>query len=233
MAIVEFMCGRYTLYNTKQIPKRFGTRPPPESYQLHDSYNVAPGQMLPVIIQTDHGRSIEIMQWGLVPSWAKDPHIGYRMINARAENVFEKPAWRSPARRHRCLVPASGFYEWRERPGGGAKQPFYIFPKGEEMLAFAGIYDTWHDDADDERWTYAIITTAPNDKLKTIHDRMPVILHPSDWATWLDPALQESGPLMELLKPYDDGSLELYEVSTDVNAVTNNDSYLVYPLHPV
>jgi putative SOS response-associated peptidase YedK len=172
------------------------------------------------------------MKWGLVPTWARDENIGYRMINARAEGIFDKPAWRGPIRRHRCLVPASGFYEWQEQPNRSAKQPYYIFPNGEEMFAFAGIYEVRTDDEGGELWTYAIVTTKPNAEMAELHDRMPVILHPEDWDTWLDPSLQDEGPLMELLKPYD-GDLELYEVSTDVNATYNNDRHLVYPLHPV
>lgn len=225
------MCGRYALYNTRELPKRFGTRPPPKSFRLRDSYNVAPGQMLPVVAQTGRGKTIEIMKWGLVPTWAKDPNIGYRMINARAEGVFDKPAWRGPARHHRCLVPASGFYEWQERPGERSKQPFYIFPKGEEQFAFAGLYDTWSNDEGDELWTYAIITTGANKQMTPIHDRMPVILDEHDWDAWIDPQIQERDPLEELLRPYPSGELEMYPVSADVNAVQHNDRHLVQPVH--
>jgi len=223
------MCGRYALFRTGELVKRFKTRPPPS--KLRDSYNVAPGQMLPVVVEEDQTRAVEFMKWGLVPMWAKDPNIGYRMINARAEGIFEKPAWRGPIRRHRCLVPANGFYEWKVRPGERTKQPFFIHPKDQGLFSFAGIYDIWHNAEGDELLTYAIVTTTPNKEMATLHDRMPVILHPDDWDMWLDPALQGRDALESPLRPYQDDGLEMYEVSTDVNTVKNNEGYLVRPVH--
>jgi len=226
------MCGRYTLYKTSEIAERFATRPP--AFKLHDSYNVAPGQMLPVVIQSELGRTVEVMKWGLVPFWAKDPKIGYKMINARAEGIFDKPSWRGPIKYRRCLVPATGFYEWKRQAGEKAGQPFFIHPLDlgdQELFAFAGIYDTWHGTLGNELWSYSIITTAPNAEMSKIHDRMPVILHPDDWDTWLSPSLDDRGVLETLLRPYEDGKLEMYEVSSDVNAVKNNDNYLVYPIN--
>lgn len=222
------MCGRYTLYKTPGLAKRFKTRP--SAFELHDSYNVAPGQFLPVIMESEYGRTIELMKWGLVPMWAKDPAIGYRMINARAESIFDKPAWRGPVTYHRCLVPATGFYEWKRVSGRRTKQPYFVHPKDQELFAFAGIFDTWHDQFGNELWTYAIVTTNANQEMAAIHDRMPVILHPEDWDSWLSSSLQDQGALEALLRPYEDGSLDMYEVSSDVNVVQNNDDYLIYPL---
>ncbi len=218
------------MYDASVIPERFQTRALPESYHLHDSYNVSPGQMLPVIVQTDYGRTIEIMKWGFVPVWAHNQDTAYRMINARAENIFDKPAWRGPIKHHRCLVPASGFYEWLGRPKVHAKRPFYIFPKDGKLLAFAGVYDTWHNDAGDEVWSYAIVTTQASATVAIVHDRMPVILSPAHWRIWLNGTVQDRGTLMALLQPYSNSKLALYEVSTDVNVVKNNDRHLVYPL---
>jgi putative SOS response-associated peptidase YedK len=224
------MCGRYTLYKTSELEKRFKTRPP--AFTLHDSYNVAPGQMLPVIIQSEHGRTIEPMKWGLVPMWAKDINIGYKMINAREDGIFDKPAWRGPIRHHRCLVPATGFYEWKHLDGKKTKQPYFIKPKDQELFAFAGIFDVWHDKVTgSELWSYSIITTEPNKEMTAIHDRMPVILHPDDWDVWLSPSLDDRGAIEALLRPYGDGTLEMYEVSSDVNIVKNNDNKLIYPLN--
>lgn len=223
------MCGRYTLFKTSELEKRFNTRPP--AFELHDSYSVAPGQILPVIMQSEHGRTLEPMKWGLIPQWAKDPNIGYKMINARAEGIFDKPAWRGPIKYRRCLVPATGFYEWKRESGERTKQPYFIRPKDQELFAFAGIYETWHDATGNEIWSFSIITTEPNADMMVVHDRMPVILHPDDWDNWLEPSLQERGPIEELMRPYEDGELEIYEVSRDVNVVKNNEQKLIYPIN--
>lgn len=227
-AYAEAMCGRYTLYKTAQLAERFQT--PRPAFVLKDSYNVAPGQFMPVIIQSEHGRTIEVMKWGLVPSWAKDMNIGYKMINARAESVFEKPAWRGPIKYRRCLVPATGFYEWQRLAEPRTKQPYFIHPKDRELFAFAGMYDVWHDHMGNELWSFTILTTGPNTEMASLHDRMPVILQHEDEAHWLDDTLPQEA-IQELLRPLPDNSLEMYPVSTDVNVVKNNENYLVYPIN--
>ncbi len=222
------MCGRYALYSTNELEQRFHTEPP--TFALRDSYNIAPGQTQPVILTQDDGRVLANMKWGLVPSWARDPHIGYKMINARAEGLFDKPSWRGPAAHHRCLIPASGFFEWRPATANRPKQPFFVRPTDQTQFAFAGLYSHWHPGETDELTTYTIATTMPNRDMAAIHDRMPVILHPDDWDIWLDPKLTDRELISELLRPYDDGQLTLYVVSSDVNAVQHNSSYLVQPI---
>lgn len=227
------MCGRYTLHQTTEnIAKRFKVKVPK---QVAANYNVAPGQMMPVITENESGRQLEIMKWGLVPVWAKDPKIGYRLINARADGIFDKPSWRTAIKRRRCLVPADGFYEWKKDQDQTAKktvkQPFYIHPKQTELFAFAGIWESWKDAEGMEMRTYSIITTEPNKEMASIHDRMPVILEPDQEADWLDPANDGDRSAIEsMLDPYHDNGLDIYEVSSDVNSPRNNDAHLIYAL---
>jgi len=230
------MCGRYVIYETTSLAKRFGTAA--SMFKLSDSYNVAPGEFMPVIIETQQQarqvRTIELMKWGLVPQWAKEPGIGYKMINTRAETAFDKPSWRGPIKHHRCLIPAHGFYEWQRTGAAGAKatkQPYYIHPTDQELFAFAGLYDTWHDTAGNELWTFSICTTAANGDMSPIHDRMPVILSPDEEAAWLDPARQLRHDIEPLLHPYPEGHLTMHPVSTDVNVVRNDEERLIYPLN--
>jgi len=225
------MCGRYTLHQkTKDIAKRFNVAAPQD---IHDNFNVAPGQIMPIITQTESGRQLELMKWGLVPVWAKDPKIGYKLINARAETMFEKPMWRNAIRKRRCLVPADGFYEWKKltEDKKARKRPYYIHPKQTDLFAFAGIWESWHDAEGLEWKTYSIITTEPNKEMAKIHDRMPVILHKEDEPAWLDPGHNDDQSAIEpLLLPYHDDGLDLYEVSADVNSPRNNDEHLIYAL---
>ncbi len=192
---------------------------------------------MPVIIQNDSGRHIELMKWGLIPVWAKDPKIGYKLINARDDGIFEKPMWRSVIKRKRAIIPADGFYEWKKLPDPKAKDkivkhPFYIKPKNTDLFGFAGIWEVWRD-AEGKQWpTYSIITTDPNKEMKNIHDRMPVILHKEDETDWLSPANNENRSAIEkLLHPYEDNGLEMFEVSSAVNITKNNDQKLIYPLN--
>jgi len=228
------MCGRYTLHHkTSNVAKHFGVTG--TLLDIPENYNAAPGQIMPVITEDDNGRRLELMKWGLVPGWAKDPRIGYKLINARAETLFDKPVWRNLIRRRRCLIPADGFYEWQKVTEGQklVKQPFYVHPKQTELFAFAGVWDAWHDVEGMEWKTYSIITTDANAEMSTVHDRMPVILHPDDEAAWLAPAHNDDRSFIDsLLHPYDDGGLEMYEVSSEVNATRNNDKMLIYPLNP-
>ena len=175
------------------------------------------------------------MRWGLVPFWAKDVKIGSRMINARAETVAEKPAFRRAFAKRRCLLPADGYYEWQSMPGA-AKQPMYITRADGRSLAFAGLYELWRDPAvgrDDEDawlWTATVITTSAPDELGMIHDRMPMIIDPASWDDWLDPANSDVADLRALLAPAAASGLTTYPVSTEVNSVRNNGPQLIEPI---
>lgn len=182
-------------------------------------------------------RELRVVRWGLVPFWAKDVKIGSRMINARAETVAEKPAFRRAFARRRCLLPADGYYEWQKLPGA-AKQPVYISPKDGRPLAFAGLYEIWRDpalageDPDSWLWTATIITTTAPDEIGEIHDRMPMIIGRDSWADWLDPAVSEVADLRALLVPAAASGLRTYPVSAQVNSVRNNGPRLIEPLAP-
>ncbi len=162
------------------------------------------------------------MHWGLVPSWAKDPSIGNKMINARAETITQKPSFRRPFERQRCLVPVDGFYEWQKVAGARVKIPTRIVMKDRCLFALAGIWDIWKKPDGGELRSFAIITTAANDLMKAIHDRMPVILAKQDWDTWLDPKCIDIPKLTGLLRSYPSDEMETYEVSTAVNSPRND-----------
>jgi putative SOS response-associated peptidase YedK len=184
-------------------------------------------------------RELRVVRWGLVPSWAKDISIGSRLINARAETVAEKPAFRRAFERRRCLLPADGYFEWQPpASGSGPKQPFYITRKDGGPLAFAGLYELWRDHQvpdDDQRawlWSATIITTSAPDELGRIHDRMPMVIDQRSWDDWLDPASSAAGALQELLAPAATSGLVSYPVSRAVNSVRNNGPQLTEPAEP-
>lgn len=166
------------------------------------------------------------MKWGLVPSWAKDEKIGYKMINARSEGIETKPSFRAAFKRHRCLVPTTGFYEWK-KVDAKMKQPYFIRLKSGEPFAFAGLWEVW---GPDNLETFTIITTENNELIEPIHTRMPVILHEKDEAVWLDPELHDADKLKELLKPYPSEEMEMYEVSTFVNSPKNESPDCIKPI---
>jgi putative SOS response-associated peptidase YedK len=180
-------------------------------------------------------RELRVMRWGLVPFWAKDIKIGSRMINARAETVAEKPAFRRAFAKRRCLLPADGYYEWMQQPGG-PKQPIYISRTDGQSLAFAGLYELWRDPAvprDDEQawlWTTTIITTSAPDELGMIHDRMPMIIDPASWTDWLNPGNRDVADLQALLTPAMVSDLTTWPVSTEVNSVRHNGPELIEPV---
>jgi putative SOS response-associated peptidase YedK len=182
-------------------------------------------------------RQLRVLRWGLVPFWAKDVKIGSRMINARAETVAEKPAFRRAFAQRRCLLPADGYYEWQKVPGA-AKQPMFITRSDGRSLAFAGLYELWRDpavpdeDAEAMLWTATIITTTAQDELGAIHDRMPMIIDPASWADWLDPANSDASDVRALLTPAAVSGLTTYAVSTAVNSVRNNGPQLIEPTDP-
>ena len=223
------MCGRYTLTtDLGAVAHRFGVRMLDEAIGTHaPRYNIAPTQAV-IVVNDDGTRHLTEMRWGLIPSWAKDPAIGNRMINARAETVATKPAFRAALRKRRCLIPADGFYEWQ--PAGRRKQPVYIALKSREPFGFAGLWESWDAPEGEEIRTCTIITTEANELLKPIHDRMPVILMREAEAVWLDPAIQEPARLLPLLTPYPAQEMEANPVSTKVNNPATDGSACIEPL---
>jgi putative SOS response-associated peptidase YedK len=266
------MCGRYASARKRiELLEEFRVERDRVPESLAPDYNVAPTKRVYAVVTRDVrpsesaegaadradgatasadgqpgvARELRVVRWGLVPFWAKDPKIGSRMINARAETVATKPAFRHAFKRRRCLLPADGYYEWQrpdgtdaDNPGkegraGGAKQPYYICRGDGGPLAFAGLYELWRDAAlpdDHERawlWTATIITTSAPDELGKIHDRMPMVIDPDRWADWLDPAADDPADVAALLAPAASSGLISYPVSTEVNSVRNNGPELI------
>jgi putative SOS response-associated peptidase YedK len=219
------MCGRYTLKTpVEKLAEEFGFDA--SSVELPPNYNVAPTQEVAAVLAENGHRRLELLRWGLIPSWADDPGIGSRMINARSETAPEKPSFRRAFRERRCLIPADGFYEWKRVNGG--KQPFYIHMKEERPFAFAGLWESWKEDGGPEVRSCAILTTRPNALAREIHDRMPVILPAGSYAAWLDPEAEKE-ELVALLAPYPEDEMEAYPVSRFVNSPQNNDPRCVEP----
>lgn len=189
------------------------------------NYNVAPMQFIPSIIEGKQGNRLGELRWGLVPSWAKEDKIGASMINARAESLPDKPAFRKLLTTRRCLIPADGFYEWQQRAGG--KQPYRIVMKDGSPFAFAGLYDIWTDPQGNKLATCTIITTEPNSLMAEIHSRMPVILRPEHEAEWLARDNTDTDSLLKLLQPYDAAKMRAYPVSSAVGNVRNNTKELL------
>jgi len=215
------MCGRFTLAaDATMIQEAFPWLNIPRG--LQPRYNVAPTQ--PVAVVPNDGKSqLDYFVWGLVPSWAKDPDIGNRMINARAETLAEKPSFKSSLKRKRCLILADGFYEWKQIPGQKTKLPLYIRLKSGQPFAFAGLWDEWHAPDGSQVLSCTIITTEPNSMMQAIHNRMPVILPPEAYTTWLAQGDQKPEALIGLLQPYPTEKMTAYPVSILVNS-PNNDS---------
>ncbi len=210
------MCGRYTLFKLDQFLKDFPNLDLPFDFQPH--YNVAPTQVIPGIINRDPPR-LEFLHWGLVPSWAKDPSVGNKMINARAETLATKPAFKSALQRRRCLIPADGFYEWRKE-GRGLKTPMYVHLRSGKPFGFAGLWERWHSPDGSVLASATIITTGPNELMKGIHDRMPAIIHVQDYARWLAAEEQDAASFSDLLRPYPAEEMEAFPVSSRVNKPT-------------
>ena len=212
------MCGRYTLIaDLGDLAQRFEFDGSDFSYDT--GYNIAPTESVLTVRNLD-GREGALMKWGLIPFWAKDPKIGARMFNARAETVAEKPAFRNALKKRRCLVLADGYYEWQKTPVGN--RPFRIVMRSGESFAFAGLWETWRDPQGNVVPSCTIITTAANDFLAPIHDRMPVILPREMEEQWLDPGLDDPASLTGILTPYPDEALDAYGVSTLVNNARND-----------
>lgn len=225
------MCGRFTLHHgTDEIAARFGAQE-----VLFDSpprYNITPQQPV-AVVTSGHGsvtgQTLEAFQWGLVPFWARDPAIGNKMINARSETVAEKPAFKNALLRRRCLLPTDGFYEWDK--AGGTRQPIHFRRRDGALFAFAGLWEEWQSPDGSPLRTCTILTTAANETVGRVHDRMPVILRPEQEAFWLDTsAVKKPDVLLPLLKPYPDEAMEAFAVSRRVNIPVNDDPELIEPI---
>ena len=220
------MCGRYSLHaNPGVIALAFKLG---VAIDWSARYNITPSSRI-VIVREDAaaGRVAALIKWGLIPGWAKDQTIGNKLANARGETVDEKPSFRNAFKRSRCLIPASGFYEWKTV--AGRKQPYYMHPVGAPLFAIAGITERWQG-PEGVVETCAIITTGPNGVMRNIHDRMPVILSAEDHDAWLDPRNQSITVLKQLIKPCADSTMAAHAVSARVNAPKNDDAGLIDPL---
>jgi putative SOS response-associated peptidase YedK len=219
------MCGRYVITSAPAaIRALFGY---PEQPNFPPRYNVAPTQPIPIVRLAEGQRHFALMRWGLIPAWVKDPKGFSLLINARAESVLDKPAFRNAMRRRRCLIPADGFYEWRET--GGRKQAFFVRRRDGSPFAFAGLCETWTGPNGEELDTAAIVTTTANRTLSVIHDRMPVILPDKAFDLWLDCAKVDAETAAALLLPARDDALEAYQISPAVNRVANDTAALIAP----
>jgi putative SOS response-associated peptidase YedK len=219
------MCGRYSLVCIDDMGSRFRVSNPSFGFRSH--FNIAPGSMMPVIVGRERNEAV-MMTWGLVPHWVRDSKAARHLINARAETLAERPSFRSILKSRRCLVPASGFYEWKK--DGAKKIPFYIRLRDEPVFAFAGLYDVWHTPAGEGYATYTIITTGPNDLVAPIHNRMPAILRREDEDRWVSSEALSAADLNAILAPYPHGGMEAYPVSPLVNNLNVDDERLIQPL---
>jgi putative SOS response-associated peptidase YedK len=217
------MCGRYSLVCIDDLGQRFRVHIP--TFGLRSRFNIAPGTDVPVIVAGGTDRRCVSARWGLVPSWAKDPAIGRRLINARAETLTAKPAFGRLVARKRCLIPASGFYEWT--PVGQGRIPYYIRMQDDCLFAFAGLYDDWHDPAGQTVTTCVIITTEPNEVVRPIHTRMPAILREGDEEHWLAAHPLPAAEIARMLAPYPADGMEAYPVSTAVNSPASEGEGLI------
>ena len=222
------MCGRFTLQSPADLLKDLFLLA--EVPEMRPRYNVAPGQDVAVVVaDAETGdRRLQLFRWGLVPFFAKDPAIGNRMINARAETLAEKPSFRAAYKRRRCLVPADGFYEWRTDARG--KTPCHITLKDRPLFAFAGLWESWKMPTGDRLRSFTIITTSANEKIAEVHDRMPVILDPEAHASWLDPKVLETAGIAPLLVPYPADRVTYREVSRRVNDARCDEASILDPL---
>jgi putative SOS response-associated peptidase YedK len=220
------MCGRYRLSRRKQVVEEYFesasediSEDISEEEEWSPRYNIAPTQPVAAVRQAGASRMLSMMRWGLVPSWASDISVGARHINGRSETVLEKPAFRDSFRARRCLIPADGFYEWKK--SGKQRQPFHFGMKDDSLFAFAGVWDRWKSPAGQVLESCSILTTAPNELLEDVHDRMPVILPRRHYQAWLTAPATEAGRLADLLVPFDASLMRRYAVSALVNKAQN------------
>ena len=221
------MCGRFTLtVDPAEIADTFGSFTFP--IQFAPRYNIAPSQ--PVLaIPNDAKNKADFFIWGLIPSWAKDPSISNKLINARGETIAEKPSFRGGFKYKRCLILTDGFYEWKTQPGQKTKTPYFIHMKDRQPFAFAGLWDEWQSPEGSSIRTCTIITTEPNELMSSLHNRMPVILDPKDYDQWLDAAPQTPDKLIHLIKPFPADAMSAHPVSTLVNMPGNDRPECVVP----
>ena len=220
------MCARFVITTAPEALRQvFGYVEQPN---FPARYNVAPTQPVPVVILENGARHFRLMRWGLLPSWVKDPRQFTLLINARAETVQEKPAFRNAIRRRRCLVPADGYYEWHT--SDGRKQPYFIHPRARGPIGFAGLAETWMGPNGEELDTVAIITAAASTGMSVLHHRVPVTIAPDDFAQWLDCSADNATDVMTLLRAPEDGAFVWHPVSTAVNKPANDDAQLILPI---
>jgi len=221
------MCGRFALIaSAPRLARLLGLVQVPE---MAPRYNIAPSQPVAAVRATPDGaRRMDMLRWGLIPAWAKGPKPDYRMINAKAETLAERPAFRVAFRRRRCLIPADGFYEWQRLKD--RKQPFYISRRDDDPLAFAGLWEQWSGDGDPVVESCTIMTTTANETVAPVHERMPVILEPGDFERWLDPSLGDVRLLQPLLRPWDPEALQALPVSSFVNSPRNEGPRCIQPM---
>ena len=221
-----FMCGRYSLICIDDLGNRFRIFNP--MLGARSKFNIAPGTPQPVIVQAAGGRELVQMQWGLIPGGTKVLKSAHPIINARAESLEEKPLFASLLKTKRCLVPASGFFEWKHE--GARRVPFYLHEKDQPLFAFAGLYDEWHDPAGTVLASYMIVTTGPNALVATVHNRMPAILSPGHEEGWLAGGPLEAGQLREMLASYPAEKMAMHPVSSLVNIPSADDERVVRPV---
>ena len=221
------MCGRFTLTATvDQLIDRFDVEFFLQEEEYVPNFNVAPSQSVLAVINNGSQNKMGFLRWGLIPPWAKDMSIGYKMINARAETLSEKPSFRNAYKKKRCLIVADSFYEWK-RSDSKNKTPMRIKLKSNELFAMAGLWEKWQSPEGKTFYSCSVITTLPNELVQNIHDRMPVILKPEDEKYWLDPSITDTSKLHHLLKPLEQDLMEAYEVSPLVNSPKNNSIELI------
>ncbi len=220
------MCGRFVLWITLIIPEHYGLPEPAEP--ILPSYNIAPGQEIIAVVQTPLGRNIARLKWGLIPSWSRDLAKAPKSINARSETAWGKPSFRSAIRHRRCLIPANGFLEWKK--AGARKQPYLIRFENLELFSMAGIWESWKNPETGKTVeSCAILTTRANEAVVAIHDRMPVIIKPEDYSTWLAPESHRE-QIDALLRPFTDKPTLMQPVSIKVNSPKNNDPECIVPV---
>lgn len=225
------MCGRFVSVTDADGLVEFFTIDERQVDDLAPNVNVAPTEQVPAVVEHDHRRALTTFRWGLVPHWADDLKIGSRLINARDDSLATKPAFRDAFARHRCIIPADGFYEWRRE--GKSRIPFHVTARDGSPLALAGLWAVWRDPAQPDAprvRTCTIVTTGANEVVGELHDRMPVVLAREDWAEWLDRGQRDTATLQHLLRPAPDDLLELRRVSQDVNSPRNKDPELLTPV---
>jgi putative SOS response-associated peptidase YedK len=225
------VCGRFVSTSPPdEIAKYFGAAEVDERLE-GPNFNVAPTQDVYAVLENGGVRRVEALHWGLIPFWAKEAKVGNRMINARSDKVATSGAYKHAFKKRRCIIPADGFYEWTKREGQSKKQPYFIHRPDDEPIAFAGLWEVWRPDgSEDELVSCTIITGEPNDKMAEIHDRMPVMLPPDAWDTWLDQEVQDTGLLGKFLVPAPSSLITFHPVSTEVNNVRNQGEHLLEPV---